>query len=95
MNMTTSGYWLPVTFRIDFKVLLLIYKALNGVGPSYIANSLVKYLLSRTLRSSNAGLLEVPSNSHKKIGDAAFLNYAPKLWNTLPLDIREASSLNI
>src|SRR4029434_149706 len=63
-------HWLPVTFRIDFKVLLLIYKALNGLGPSYIEKSLVKYLPSRTLRSSNAGLLEVPSNSRKKIGDA-------------------------
>src|SRR4029434_4027098 len=61
-------HWLPVTFRIDFKVLLLIYKALNGLGPSCIANSLVKYLPSRTLRSSNAGLLEVPSKSRKKIG---------------------------
>src|SRR4029434_2323331 len=74
-------HWLPVTFRIYFKVLLLIYKALNGLGPSYIANSLLTYLTSRTRRSSNAGLLEVPSNSRKKIGDAAFVNYAPKLWN--------------
>src|SRR4029434_1502881 len=65
-----SLHWLPVTFRIDFKVLLLTYKALNGLGPSYIANSLVKYLPSRTLGPSNAGLLEVPSNSRKKIGDA-------------------------
>ena len=88
-------HWLPVTFRIDFKVLLLIYKALNGQGPSYIANSLVSYIPSRTLRSSAAGLLEVPSSSRKKIGDAAFVNYAPKLWNTLPIDIKEASSLDI
>src|SRR4029434_10878882 len=88
-------HWLPVTFRIDFIVLLLIYKALNGLGPSYIENSLVKYLPSRTLRSSNVGLLEVPSKSRKKIGDAAFVNYAPVLCNILPIDIREASSLNI
>src|SRR4029434_9433744 len=67
----------------------------NGLGPSYIANSLVKYLPSRTLRSSNAGLLEVPSKIREKIGDAAFVNYAPVLWNILPIDIREASSLNI
>src|SRR4029434_10790019 len=88
-------HWLSVTFRIVFKVLLLIYKALNELRPSYIANSLVKYLPSRTLRSSNAGLLEVPSNSRKKIRDAAFVIYAPKLLNTLPLDIKLASSLNI
>ncbi len=30
-------HWLPVTFRIDFKVLLLIYKSLNGsVSPAII-----------------------------------------------------------
>ena len=58
----TNFNWLPVTFRIDFKVLLLIYKVLNVLGPSYIANSLVKYLPSRTLRSSNAVLLEVPNS---------------------------------
>ncbi len=29
-----SLHWLPVTFRIDFKVLLLVYKSLNGLGPN-------------------------------------------------------------
>ncbi len=31
-----SLHWLPVTFRIDFKVLILIYKSLNGKGPKYM-----------------------------------------------------------
>ena len=31
-----SLHWLPVCQRIDFKVLLLVYKALNGLGPTYI-----------------------------------------------------------
>lgn len=88
-------HWLPVTFRIDFKVLLLTYKALNGQGPSYIANSLTNYTPARTLRSSDAGLLEITRNCHKKVGDAAFVNYAPKLWNTLPINIREANTLDI
>lgn len=52
-------------------------------GPSYIANSLVHDLASETLRSSAAGLLGVPSKSPKKMEDAAFVNYSPKLWNTL------------
>src|SRR4029434_6150953 len=77
-----SLHWLPVTFRIYFKVLLLTYKALNGQGPSYIANSFTTYTPARTLRSSDTGLLQVTRSSHKKIGDAAFVNYAPKLWNT-------------
>ena len=88
-------HWLPVTFRIDFKVLLLIYKAINGTGPNYIKNSLVHYVPPRTLRSSTTGLLKVPNYSLKKIGDAAFANYGPKLWNTLPSHIKEANSINI
>ncbi|XP_076607191.1 uncharacterized protein LOC143333136 [Chaetodon auriga] len=39
-----SLHWLPVSQRIDFKILLLVYKALNGVGPKYILDLLhMKY----------------------------------------------------
>ncbi len=38
-----SLHWLPVTFRLDFKVLLLIYNSLNGLGPKYIADMLTEY----------------------------------------------------
>ena len=31
-----SLHWLPVVFRIDFKILLLVYKALNGMAPLYV-----------------------------------------------------------
>ena len=26
-------HWLPICFRIDFKVLKMTYKSLNGLGP--------------------------------------------------------------
>ncbi len=38
-----SLHWLPVTFRIHFKVLLLVYKSLNGLGPKYIADMLTEH----------------------------------------------------
>ena len=34
-------HWLPVSFRINFKILLLTFKAIHGLAPSYI-NDLVK-----------------------------------------------------
>ena len=52
-----SLHWLPVCQIIDFKILLLVYKALNGFGPKYISE-LLNSEPSRTLRSS--GLLPVP-----------------------------------
>ncbi len=36
-----SLHWLPVTFRIDFKVLLLIYKSLNDPRPKHIPDMLM------------------------------------------------------
>jgi len=46
-----SLHWLPVTFRIDFKVLLLVNKSFNGLGPQYIAVILTEYKPNRSLRS--------------------------------------------
>ncbi|KAJ0059028.1 hypothetical protein NL108_007318 [Boleophthalmus pectinirostris] len=33
----------PVSFRIDFKVLLLVYKAPNGLSPIYLSDLLLSY----------------------------------------------------
>ncbi len=52
-----SLHWLPVTFRIDFKVLLLVYKSLNGLGPKYIADMLTEYKSNRPLRSLGSSQL--------------------------------------
>ncbi|KAF7659121.1 hypothetical protein LDENG_00002690, partial [Lucifuga dentata] len=46
------------------------------------------YVTTRSLRSSDQGLLFVPRSRHKTKGDYAFQVVAPKLWSSLPLDIR-------
>ena len=55
-----SLHWLPVKSRIEFKILLLTYKALHGQAPSYLKELIVPYCPSRTLRSQDAGFLVVP-----------------------------------
>ena len=85
-------HWLPVHYRITFKILLLTYKALNGLAPDYIKD-LLKYNDSRrTLRSSNNRLLYEPRANLKTYGERAFSVAAPRLWNKLPLQIRLSSS---
>lgn len=85
-------HWLPVKERIDFKVLLLTHKSLLGKAPAYLANELMEYKPSRTLRSQNQQLLEVPKSNSKSFGDRTFYHIAPKMWNTLPLELRNTSS---
>ena len=36
--MLASLHWLPVKARADFKVLLLTYKALHGLAPTYLSD---------------------------------------------------------
>ncbi len=87
-----SLHWLPVTFRIDFKVLLLVYKSLNGIGPKYIADMLTEYKPNRPLRSVGSSQLEIP-RVHTKQGESAFSYYAARSWNQLPEEIRCAKTL--
>ena len=54
-------HWLPVHARIHFKVLLLTFKAIHGLAPSYIQYLIkVKPRSSYSLRSNNGPLLQPP-----------------------------------
>ncbi|XP_051234107.1 galanin receptor type 1b isoform X2 [Dicentrarchus labrax] len=86
-------HWLPIKCRIEFKILLLTYKALHGQAPSYLKELIVPYYPTRTLRSLNAGLLVVPIVSKSRTGARAFSYQAPLLWNQLPVVVREADTL--
>ena len=79
----------------ELMVILITYKALNGIAPSYISELLKPHQTQRNLRSSNVNVLAVPKVLHKQSGEAAFAHYAPKLWNTLPLCMKQASSVDI
>ena len=32
-------HWLPIQYRIQFKILLFVHKSLNGKGPEYISSA--------------------------------------------------------
>ena len=87
-------HWLPIRHRIEFKVLMLVWRALHGIGPSYIRDMLPFYQPGRTLRSSNMIQLSVPRTILKTYGDRAFSVAAPKLWNKLPLRIKTSLTLS-
>ncbi len=88
-----SLHWLPIKFRVDFKILLFVYKALQKSAPDYICDLIQPYTTTRSLRSCNQLLLSVPHSRCKTKGDRAFSVAAPKLWNCLPLIVRASPSL--
>ena len=89
----SSLHWLPIRFRIHFKVLVFTYRALHGQAPEYISDLIHPYIASRSLRSSDQDLLAVSCSQLKTKGDHAFEVVAPTLWNSLPSDIRSAVSV--
>ena len=86
-------HWLPVEQRIIFKICLLVYKCLHGVGPEYLASLLHGYRPARSLRSMHKNLLVVPQARTRFYGERAFSIYGPKTWNALPIGLKDSPSL--
>jgi len=88
-------HWLRAKERITFKLCLLVYKAINGLAPSYLQDLCVPVTAVYTrsaLRSAARGDLVVP-RTRRRLGNRAFCVAGPTAWNGLPPDIRTASSL--
>ncbi len=79
--------------EVIYPLLLIIYKALNGLAPQYLSELLSHYSPPRPLRSQNSGDLIIPRISKSTTGGRSFFYLAPKLWNNLPNTVREADTL--
>ena len=90
-----SLHWLPVCQRIQFKVLLIVFKAKCGTGPVYLQELIQPCRQCRELRSSSHHLLNVPFTKSTAISNRAFGVAGPTLWNKLPRDIRAINTLTV
>jgi len=86
-----SLHWLPIKFRIKFKICLLTYNTLSEKQPGYLNAILTPSTPARSLRSHNGINLSVP-RVKTKTGARAFYSGGPTLWNKLPVSVRSAPS---
>jgi len=86
-------HWLPVQRRVEFKIACLVHQSLASLAPTYLTTDI--YLVSeygrRSLRSSTDRTLTVP-RSHNRFGDRSFAVAGPRLWNSLPISLRQIFS---
>ena len=89
-------HWLPISYRIKFKILLLTFKCLYGQAPNYLIDFITTKKQSKySLRSNESIFLELPCiKTHPTLGDRAFQSAAPYLWNALPSEIRNMKTLD-
>ena len=80
-------HWLDVHQRISFKILLIVFKCIQGIAPASLQTSIV-------IKDQNAMTLETSYFPISNIGRRAFTFYAPRQWNSLPADLRRVNKLD-
>ena len=86
-------HWLPIEWRIRFKLACLVHKILNTTShPPYLTKLLQYHEPARSTHSSASHLLSVPRQNLSFGGARAFRVPAPKIWNSIPLHMRQSQT---
>ena len=88
-------HWLPIRARIDYKILILVFRALNSGTPSYISDIVKHQTRNRPVRSRHLHQLQTPTTNTKAYGDRCLVYAAPRLWNALPPNHRCIDQLEL
>ena len=93
-----KAHFLPVRYRIRYKIALLTFKCINNLAPVYL-KSCIESRQSNNIRTRSDHdhfLLKHPNFTNNTLShySKSFKYSAPCIWNPLPYDIRCLSSLN-
>ena len=87
-------HWLPVSYRILCKLLVLTFKCIHEDAPTYLSNLItikpISPLVFVLMKCHTFFRKYVPN-----AGDRSFAIAAPSEWNKLPSEIRSLPTLNV
>ena len=92
-----SLHWIPVKVRSTYKIACLCYHCHSSTAPSYVTDMLHRRPLhTRNTRSSSYTMPLLNRSAHSKttLGDGSFSFDSSSVWNSIPNDVRCASSLS-
>src|SRR6218665_241191 len=84
-------HWLPAEHRISYRIVSMVWRCLLGLAPLYLRElccPLLRAMSSRSLRSSQQGLLLIPFARTSTKQSRAFSVVGPSTWNGLPSQLR-------
>ena len=92
-------HWLKISYRVTYKLCILVYRCLHGLALKYLSGSCVR-LVEQSLRSSRnraaaSGNLVIPRTRLKTYGQRSFAFAGPTAWNSLPAELKNTTSLPI
>ena len=88
-----SLHWLPGKYRTLFKLLLLTYKCLNGLGLGYLRCLVMPHKHRYEPRPQHQGQLQVLEARLKSYWERSFGFSASTEWNKVPIDVKSALTL--
>jgi len=86
-------HWLPVPYRVTYKLCLLMHLIHIGRSPAYLAGlvtATADLASRRGLRSASSQRYEIPRTA-LKFGERAFSFAGPSAWNILPVEVQKQS----
>ena len=92
-----SFHWLPVIVRSTYKIACVCYHCYSSTASSYVADMLhIKSSHTHNTRSSSytMPLLNSPAHSRATLGDLLSSFASSSVWNSIPNDVRCATSLS-
>jgi len=87
-------HWLKMRQWTEYKLAVLVYRCLNSLALSYLANyleSVADFDSQHRLRLSSTSTLVVPSTRLFTVGDHAVP--VAHVWNTLPTEVTSSASI--
>ena len=84
-------HWLPVKQRVQYSILLQVVRAQHRLAPPYITDQLEQRATSVLLSTTNNDFYVPPSRS--RYGDRMFSVAGPRLWNSLPAEMKKTCYL--
>jgi len=88
-------HWLPVTQRIDCKILTTVYSVKQHGQHKYLLDLLIDYAPTPQVVIQLKPANRTPSDVKTATASHAFQAAAPKLWNNLPSFVKSSCTYDV
>ena len=87
-NTMRQLHWLPIRFRCEYKMLLLVYRCIKDQALEYLwQKCTLRNPVWMICSATESNFLHIPYNRRKTLADCGFFSAGPTLWNSLPLEL--------
>ena len=93
---TQKLHWLPITQRIEHKILTTTFKCITSTAPKYLQDLISIKNNTWDMGFNNTGIiLHIPKVKYQTFAAWSLRYSAPIVWNQLPKFIKDSPSLDI